>query len=152
MKTMGWLIGMLLLTVAVAADEGLEARAHKLDVKIMAPCCWTQPVSDHYSGVANEIRREIRKMLLVGKTDQEILDFYVEKYGERILSMPRAEGFNLLAYVLPSPALLMGGWVVWVVLKYWGSKRRVLAPQAAPAGEIDRDYAARLERELQDRE
>ncbi|RMD94292.1 MAG: hypothetical protein D6813_02460, partial [Calditrichaeota bacterium] len=52
-----------------------------------------------------------------GKTREEVLQAMVKKYGESILAAPPKKGFNLLAWVLPFVALLMGGFVVAMVLK-----------------------------------
>ena len=151
-----WLILIALFVAAppVAAaltQEQINAQATEIDRLIMAPCCWTQPVSDHYSGVASEIRQGIRKMLAEGKTRQEILDVYVAQYGERIRSMPKAEGFNLMAYVLPALALLLGAIVVRAVIRAWHRPTPAAAP-AAPSTMSTDDYARRLEDELKARE
>jgi cytochrome c-type biogenesis protein CcmH len=158
----GWgtLLAILLLTVGIGdaqepapklTQQQIEAKAKEIDRLIMAPCCWTQPVSDHYSGVASEIRQGIRKMLAEGKTRQQILDFYVAKYGERILSMPKAEGFNLMAYVLPAMALLVGAVIVRAVIRAWNRPTPAAASGPAPQAASE-DYARRLEEELKARE
>jgi cytochrome c-type biogenesis protein CcmH len=151
-----WLVLIALLMTAplmaaALTQEQIDAEAKEIDRLVMAPCCWTQPVSDHYSGVASEIRQGIRKMLAEGKTRQEILDVYVAQYGERILSMPKAEGFNLMAYVLPALALLLGAIVVRAVIRAWHRPTPAAAPAASSAASTD-DYARRLEDELKARE
>jgi len=90
-------------------------------------------------------------MLAGGSTEQEIIDCYVGKYGERILAAPRASGFNLLAYVMPVLALGIGLVGVVIVLRRW---RRPLPVQPAGAGpstlssDEARRFRARLEEEL----
>lgn len=149
---------LLMVGIGVAQESApkltqaqIEAKAKEIDRLIMAPCCWTQPVSDHYSGVASEIRQGIRRMLAEGKTRQEILDFYVAQYGERILSMPKAEGFNLMAYVLPALALLVGAVIVRAVIRAWHRPKPATA-SGAPSPAPSDDYARRLEEELKARE
>ena len=134
-----------------AEGKDVEAEARKIDDLLMAPCCWTQPVSKHYSGSANEIRRGVREMLREGKTRQEVLDFYVEKYGQRILAMPPARGFNITAYVLPAVFLIAGGWVLVAVFRKLRAGRPAGAPPAR-ASASEGGYAKRLERELRERE
>jgi cytochrome c-type biogenesis protein CcmH len=74
------------LTVAASPDQAVvEREAKQIERMLIAPCCWTQPVSDHYSAEADQIRAGIRAMLAAGKTRQQILDAYVAQYGERIL-------------------------------------------------------------------
>jgi cytochrome c-type biogenesis protein CcmH len=142
---------LMFLAAAAAQADDLEQKALELDGKLMAPCCWTQPVSEHYSGAADEIRSGIRRMLAEGKTQQEIIDFYVSKYGVRILAMPEAKGFNLLAFVLPGAFLLLGGWATTVLVRRW-NRERPGRETAEPAVEEDGGYTERLERELRARE
>jgi cytochrome c-type biogenesis protein CcmH len=146
----------IFLTVALfnpSADPAMELRAKAIEAKIIAPCCWTQPVSRHYSDVAGEIRKQIREMLAAGWSEEQILDFYVAEYGERILASPRARGFNLLVYVLPWAGLAAGIALVGLVMRKWLSRRALpgsgeisIAP--APGAEYD----ARIEKELRELE
>ena len=136
---------------AETAEEQVELKAKEIDQLIMAPCCWTQPVSDHYSGVASEIRQGIRKMLAEGKTKDEVVQFYTGKYGERILSLPKAEGFNLMAYLLPAMALLAGAIVVRAIIRAWHQPATSVASSTATAAHTD-EYARRREEELTARE
>ena len=50
----------------------LETIAKELDTELIAPCCWTQPLAEHSSGVTDNIRENIRKMLAEGKTRRAI--------------------------------------------------------------------------------
>jgi cytochrome c-type biogenesis protein CcmH len=129
-----------------AAVEDLEATAKELEGKIMAPCCGGSPVATHYSGAANEIKVEIREMLAAGKSEREILDHYVAKHGEVILSAPRAEGFGLVAWIGPFVLMLVAALGLAAVLRGW--KRQQSAQPDAPVPQLDPADRARLEREL----
>ena len=59
-----------------------------LEDSLLAPCCYTQPVSKHMSDIAFDMRREISEMVLDGKSDREILDHYKALYGLQILVDP----------------------------------------------------------------
>ena len=63
-----------------AVSQDLEEQARIIGGKLMAPCCWAEPVSQHLSPVAEEMRGQIREMLAAGRSEQEILDFYVARY------------------------------------------------------------------------
>jgi len=136
---------------ALAAPQNNEETAHELEAILIAPCCWSQPVSQHYSEAADQIRREVREFLAAGKSKQAILDYYVSKYGERILASPRPRGFNLLAYVLPWVFLLAGMTIVVIFLK----KRISLLPDKHPfdvvaRSPLDEQYGRRVEREMRE--
>jgi cytochrome c-type biogenesis protein CcmH len=147
------LLGVLLLFAAApgpASSEGtalspeLEARARAIDDQLIAPCCFSQTVANHNSEIAERIKAEVRQMLAAGSTDREILDFYVAKYGERILATPRASGFNLLAYVMPGVALVAGLMGVVIVLRRWRRPLRGRTPRVTP-GAMSSDEARRVQ-------
>jgi cytochrome c-type biogenesis protein CcmH len=153
-------MGALLLFAAapgLASNEGIalspeqEARARAIDDQLIAPCCFSQTVANHSSPVAESIKAEVRQMLAAGSTEREIMDFYVGKYGERILATPRASGFNLLAYVMPAFALTVGLAGVVIVLRRW-RRPRSSQPGSAAASALSNDetrrFQARLEEEL----
>src|SRR5512133_4274610 len=107
------LLAFLAFSVAAVPDPAaLEREAKQIERLIIAPCCWTQPVSDHYSAEAEEIRVGIRRLLGEGKTRGQILAVYVARYGERVLSEPPARGFKAGLHVLPWVMLALGGLVV----------------------------------------
>ena len=139
------LLGLALpATQALAQDKENVARC--IEGELMAPCCWAEPVSQHLSPIAEEMRREIRALLAAGKSEQEILDIYVARYGERILTTPPARGFNLLVYILPWVIALAGMAGVVFVLRRW----LALRPAASATPAADGRYADRINRELRD--
>lgn len=130
-----------------------EELARRIDAKLIAPCCFRGTVAEHQSPVAEELRGEVRTLLAEGASERQILDHFVAKYGERILATPKAQGFNLLAYVMPVVGLLVGSLLVFVVL------RRALpaglaqpgrgAPDKPSAEEFDESLRIRFEKELE---
>ena len=129
-----------------AASQGKDEMARRIEGELMAPCCWGEPVSQHVSPIAKEMRGEIRSMLADGRSEQEILDLYVAKYGERILTTPPARGFNLLVYILPWVIALAGVAAVTWVLRRWLARR----PAASADPALEERYADRMDRELHD--
>ena len=95
-----------------------QARVLKLENSLLAPCCWAEPVSRHRSEVALQIRQEIAGFVDEGKTDREILDYYKQRYGLRILVEPEG-GLWWLMHVVPFVVLGLGVVVVGFVLKRW---------------------------------
>lgn len=140
---------LFMLTIAnLAWSQTIEEKARKIDGELMAPCCWSQPVSQHYSQAADEIRSGVRQMLAAGKSEQEILDYYVSIHGERILASPRARGFNLLAWVMPVVLSLAGVSLLILILRNWVRKKP--APADVPEMQLDERYRARMDQELKD--
>lgn len=62
------------------------------------------------------MKQQIRQFLVQGQTEEQILNAYVQVYGERILAAPRASGFNLVAYLAPLLGLFVGivGMFLWL--------------------------------------
>jgi cytochrome c-type biogenesis protein CcmH len=149
------LIGALGVALAVsfaalAVPQNTEKTAHEIERLLIAPCCWSQPVAQHYSEAADQIRKEVRELLAAGKSKQEILDYYVSRYGERILASPRPRGFNLLAYVLPAVFLLSGACVVVLYLKKQTMRSADQSSSTRAEPLLDERYASRVERELRE--
>jgi cytochrome c-type biogenesis protein CcmH len=142
--------GIILLAIlSPGAETGKPAdKAREIEDQLIAPCCWSQPVSQHDSEVSQQIRDEVSKMLAAGKSRDEILDFFIARYGERILVTPRAKGFNTLVYILPWAALPIGAWILVLLIR----KLRSSAPSPAPAPSPvpDSRYASVIEKEMRE--
>ncbi len=82
--------------------------AKKLQGKFIAPCCWNESVAVHRSESAAEMRAEIASMVTSGKSEEEIVAFYVAKHGERILLEPRGLKLKWLT-AIPFVAFGAGG-------------------------------------------
>lgn len=97
------------------------------------------------------IKKNIAAMLERGMSTSQILALYRAKYGEKILSAPTAEGFNLLAWLTPFAVLLIGALGVVATIARWNRRALSKAPTAIVApGEIDPQLRSRLQRELHD--
>lgn len=138
-----------------------EAVAQRIFNELISPCCWTTTVAQHGSGAAPRIQAEVRVMLAQGKNHDQIIEHYVEQFGERILAEPAKKGFNLAAYVVPYLALALGAVAVVMVFRrnrYRRGLSSAAAPTASgqtPASKPDApgpasadDYRKRIEEEL----
>jgi cytochrome c-type biogenesis protein CcmH len=142
-----WSFIVLILLAFPIFGEDNAALIRDIENNLIAPCCWNQPISEHYSEVSEQMRKEVRTMVAQGKSRDEILDYYVAKYGERILATPRPKGINTLAYILPWAALILGAWGLFMILK----KRRLPAPApVATQTASDERYSDIVEKELKD--
>ena len=71
------------------ASDNQKARIERLQNAVLAPCCYTEPVSRHQSEIALKMRIEIARWVADGRTDQQILGTYVQLYGSKVLVDPR---------------------------------------------------------------
>jgi cytochrome c-type biogenesis protein CcmH/NrfF len=107
-----------LLAASTSSDQqqNLDAMAHAVEETLIAPCCFMQTLSNHSSPLAEQLKREIRDLLHQGWSVDEVRQYYLKKYGERILAMPQPRGFNVLAYVIPPLilAIATAAVVLWI--------------------------------------
>ena len=118
------LIAMLLATASYAIDTSvafddpvLQARYEKIIDEVRCLKCQNQTIKDSNAFLASDLRREIRRMLEEGMTDQEIFDFLVERYGEFALYRPRTSGKTLVLWVAPVLLLLGGALFLWRIVR-----------------------------------
>ncbi len=75
--------------------------------RVLAPCCWSQPVQTHQSEAAEKVRAEVVAYIRQGEGEGEILNRLAAEYGERILGEPRG-ATGTIAFVTPF-VILLGG-------------------------------------------
>ena len=109
-------------------DPVLQARYEKIIDEVRCLKCQNQTIKDSNAFLASDLRREIRRMLDEGKSDQEIFDFLVERYGEFALYRPRMSGKTLILWIAPGLLLLGGAFVLVTILR-----RRMAMPIDAEA-------------------
>jgi cytochrome c-type biogenesis protein CcmH len=131
----------------------LESEAKQIETLLIAPCCWRQPISDHQSEIATEMKAEIRRMLEEGKSRQDILDSYVNQYGARILSIPPQQGFNRMSFLMPMFFAVLGLAVVGGLLRKWRRQPTERASSGTdesklPSSNVSDDVARRIQKEL----
>jgi cytochrome c-type biogenesis protein CcmH len=140
----------------VVLPVALEREAKVIEHLVIAPCCWTQPVSDHQSQASDEVKQQLRAWLAAGMTRQQVLDAFVERYGPRILAEPPNRGFGRFLYVTPVAVFGLSAVGLFVLVRKLTAGRNAepdsVASQAAAPREtaVDRTYEERLDDELRD--
>ncbi len=129
-------------------DDEVNAVAHKL----YCPVCESTPLDVCPTDACKDWRALIRTMLAEGKTEDEILQHFVDQYGDRVLaSPPVTTKFNWIIYVLPPAIILAGAIILFRSLKEWTKPKAASPVSSAERGEsssVEDDYVARLEEEL----
>src|SRR5574338_459696 len=138
-KLMLLLITLLagLLTVSgVHAQDGQPGNPTDDDVNQVAkqlycPVCPNTPLDVCETKACQDWRAQIRDQLAQGWTDQQVIDYFVAQYGERVLAEPQRRGFTSLVWFLPLIVVLIGLWIVYEILRNWRKQKPV--PAVAPA-------------------
>lgn len=96
-------------------NDELRDRYHTLIEELRCPQCLNTNLAGSDAMIAQDLRREVHRMLLEGMSDEEILDFMHERYGDFILYKPRVAMNTLALWFIPFILFLLAG-IMWVRL------------------------------------
>jgi cytochrome c-type biogenesis protein CcmH len=148
-----WLSLLALTGVVLAqASEPTDDDVNRVARQLYCPVCENVPLDVCPTQACADWRADIRQRLAQGWTDEQIIAYFAQQYGDRVLARPPARGLSVLVYLVPPLALALGA---WFVVRFLRNNRRValahaLAPQPDTPNTPD-DYEARLEQELKER-
>ncbi|MBI4330079.1 MAG: cytochrome c-type biogenesis protein CcmH [Chloroflexi bacterium] len=99
----------------------------------------------------DEMMTSVKKQVAQGKSGEQIIQAFVQVYGEKVLAEPPKKGFNLTAWIAPFAGLLVGALLVLIVLRAWVTRGREVATvsESGPAA-VDEEYLRRVEKELKE--
>ena len=112
MKKFLILIIITLFSQNIFADEKLEKKAREINKKIRCVVCQSQSIDDSDSLLARDLRVLIKEKLKEGKTEKEITNYLVERYGEFILLKPRFNSNTYFLWLAPLIIIIFG--LFWI--------------------------------------
>lgn len=131
-------------------DDDINAVAKQL----YCPVCENIPLDACGTAACEQWRGIIREKLSEGWSEDQIKEYFVAQYGDRVLAEPPRRGFNWLVYIVPGLVFLGGGWLLFTGFRSWQSS----GPDADPvkksnqkAKAVDDPYVSRIEEELKKR-
>lgn len=107
-----------------AGHPTLDEHVHTVAAQLKCPICQNESVADSPSWVAQQMRAIIRQQIQQGKSDQQIIQYFQQRYGNSIVWAPQWQGFGLLTWLVPVALLLIGASLVFFTLRDW----QALAP------------------------
>ena len=154
-----WLMAVVVLGLSAQAlsvvdvyEFGSEVDRERYQAfveEMRCPKCQNQNLADSNSPIASDLRRELHRLIDDGKSDKEVVDFMVARYGEFVLYNPQLKKNTWLLWFGPASMLLVGAIVIVMVLrKRTGSGGEAVV--AADESHLSRDEAQRLEAILGD--
>jgi cytochrome c-type biogenesis protein CcmH len=134
------LLASLSSALAVQPDEmlkdaGLEERARNISTGLRCLVCQNQSIDDSNATMARDLRILIREQLVEGKSDSEVVDFVVARYGDFVLLKPRFKGATIVLWL--APFVILGLVLVIAV-------RKRARPAADPLSEAEKAEIAAL--------
>jgi cytochrome c-type biogenesis protein CcmH len=94
-----------------------EQRFHKLTKELRCLVCQNQDLADSNADLAADLRAKVQEMILAGKTDKEIVDYMVDRYGDFVLYKPPLMGTTVLLWFGPAVLAVLGVLVVIGVIR-----------------------------------
>jgi cytochrome c-type biogenesis protein CcmH len=98
-------------------DHALQARFESITHDLRCLVCQNESIADSNVELAADLRRQVREMLLAGKSDDAIFDFMTDRYGEFVRFNPPLEPKTLLIWGAPFIMLLLGGAIIFRVAR-----------------------------------
>lgn len=123
-----------------------QQRFRQLSDELRCPMCQNTNLSGSTGGVAEDLRREIYRMIMEGRSNAEIEQFMFERYGDFIFYRPRLRAETVLLWFGPLMFLIIGALVAY------GITRRAKAVNSASSSFLDADQQARLKEILESKQ
>jgi cytochrome c-type biogenesis protein CcmH len=159
-----WVVAMLLLialTSVALAQDGTQPTptpaakqqvtaddVNRIAKQMYCPVCENEPLDACRTAACQQWRAQIGQMLSEGQTEQQIKDYFVARYGVRVLAQPPAQGTSLLLYVVPIVGLIVGVVIVVWLLRRLRARGQQAPVVAAPTKSDGDEYIDRVEQDL----
>ena len=127
----------------ILPDPALETRARDISAGLRCLVCRNESIDESNADLARDLRLLVRERLVAGDSDEEVVAFVVDRYGEYVLLRPTLTGSNLILWIAGPVMLLAGLGIAVVYLR----RRETAAPAAAALSEAEK---ARLSEILKD--
>jgi cytochrome c-type biogenesis protein CcmH len=125
------------------ATHTTQPEVYEVAAQLRCVVCQNLSVADSPSEMASQMRGVIRERLATGERPDQVVQYFVDKYGEWILLEPRRQGFTLLVWVLPPLAVVAGLGLAAILLARWTRR-----PPRAAAAPVDEAMSERIRREM----
>ncbi|MEZ2745434.1 cytochrome c-type biogenesis protein [Halopseudomonas bauzanensis] len=146
-RWLGFLLALSLAPLTLAAidtyefeTEAQRQQFYQVSSELRCPKCQNQNIADSDAPIAMDLRREVYRMVAEGKSDQQILDFMVSRYGDFVRYKPALTPATMVLWFAPA-VLLLGGFIFLLVLL----RRRQHALRDTAAQHLSQDEQRRLQ-------
>lgn len=134
-------------------EDPLQRRMLEIAKELRCAVCQNQPVSESNSELAQDMRAIIMEKIEAGESNEAIIDYFVQRYGDYVLLKPSYQGWGAALWLMPGLVFIIALVFAWTYLR---SRRRQDLPSVAPLSEDDRlriqaELAALQEQDSSDR-
>ncbi|MFZ3062819.1 MAG: cytochrome c-type biogenesis protein CcmH [Actinomycetota bacterium] len=149
-----WILPLALLIMVFVFTSPASAKAltvEEVGSKLVCTCgCDNMLVNVCTCDSATKVKDTIRKRIVAGASLDQILDEFVEAYGEKVLAEPRRKGFNLLAWLIPIAGIGFSGGAIFYLVRKWSKETPKRKKKALADKTLAKKYQKRLEKDLEE--
>lgn len=140
------------VTMVQAQAQPTDDEVNAVAKKLYCPVCPNTPLDVCETQACQDWREQIREQLASGWTEEEVMAYFVEQYGERVLAEPERSGFTSLVWILPVVAVVLGLIVGAQALRSWRMTNKQLGEETTVSlpPNIAPETLAKIESELRD--
>jgi cytochrome c-type biogenesis protein CcmH len=146
-----WLLFLLLIAPYICQamepyefpNEEVRKRFQQLTYEFRCPKCQNQNIADSHAPIAEDLRREVHRLLTEGRNNEEIVEFMVERYGNFVLYRPPFSKQTVALWILPGVLVVFG-----IAMVFWLGRRG--RNVASVNGELTEDEEKRLQHLLKE--
>ncbi|GAB4315379.1 MAG: hypothetical protein Kow00117_07390 [Phototrophicales bacterium] len=142
-------------TVAFAQDEPQPTPivvtyddVNAVAQQLYCPVCENEPLHTCGAPACVQWREEIREQLAAGRTSEQIVDYFVTNYGDRVVGIPQDDGLRLLSIAGPLVVLILGGLLGLLAIGRWRNTHPMRDVTQYPTTTEDESYRSQLEQDL----
>ncbi|PJF23024.1 MAG: hypothetical protein CUN56_03005 [Phototrophicales bacterium] len=149
------LLSFLISIVVLAQDEPQPTPivvtyddVNAVAQQLYCPVCENEPLHTCGAPACVQWREEIREQLAAGRTSEQIVDYFVTNYGDRVVGIPQDDGLRLLSIAGPLVVLILGGLLGFFAIQRWRNTRPMQPHTQHPTTTEDESYRSQLEQDL----
>lgn len=144
------LIVCLLIVVPVSAQgqTPTQDEVNRVAAKLYCPVCENEPLDVCQTAACVQWKAQITQYIAEGKSDEEIVQLFVDEFGLKVLGEPPAEGLTILLWIGPIVAVLIGGAVALWLIRNMSRRGATAHARAASTAPSDDSYIDQVERDL----
>ena len=142
------------ILVSAQGNDPTDDDVNAVAKQLYCPVCENIPLDACGTAACEQWRGIIREKLAEGLSEDEIKDYFVAQYGDRVLAEPPRRGFNWLVYIVPGLVFLGGGWLLYTGYRSWqtaGSNVQAVKKSKTETRMVEDPYINRIEEELKKR-
>ena len=127
-------------------EDPLERKMLDIAAKLRCTVCQNQPVAESNSGLARDMRDVIKEKLQEGRSEKEIVQFFVDRYGDYVLLAPPKSGNGIPLWIFPPLFLLLAMIAAVLIMKSRSEKKLITPP--LPLSEADHERIRRARKAM----